>query len=114
MLLVSQKLLQHRQAGKLALIAQQKRQMWARQTRGGCCKSSEIPLFVIWLEEAVCFVQHHVRQHVFVIPGCLEGRFDLLQANLFVGLRSPINGELVAVLLDNLARIPDLVEPESG
>lgn len=98
----------------LAFVAQEKRQIRARQTRGKCCESSWIPLFVIWLEEAVCFVQHHVRQHVFVVPGCLEGSLNLLQADLFVGLRSSIDSELVTVLLDDLARIPDLVETEGG
>ena len=71
-------------------------------------------LFVIWLEEAVRFVQHHIRQHVFVVPGCLEGSLDPVQADLFVLLRSSIHVELVAVLLDDLARIPNLVKPESG
>ena len=62
----------------------------------------------------MCFVQHHIRQHVFVVPGGLEGSLDLVQADLFVGLGRSIDVELVAVLLDNLARIPDFVKPESG
>jgi len=39
---------------------------------------------------------------------------NLFEADLVVGLRGAVDGQLVAVLLDDLAAVPYLVEPESS
>lgn len=44
----------------------------------------------------------------------LDGIGDLGQANLFVGLLRAVDGLLVAVLLDNLAAVSDLVEAQGS
>lgn len=40
--------------------------------------------------------------------------FDFLQTNLLVGLVGTINSLLVAILLDDLATIPDLIEAQGS
>lgn len=44
----------------------------------------------------------------------LDGIGDLGQANLFVGLLGTVDGLLVAILLDDLATVSDLVEAQGS
>ena len=57
--------------------------------------------------------------HFLLEVGCvlLGGRErvqDLLEAHLDVGLRGAVHSHLVAVLLNDLTAVPDLVESERG
>lgn len=44
----------------------------------------------------------------------LNGIFDFLEADLLVGFVGTIDGLLLAVLLDNLAAVPNLIEAQGS
>lgn len=70
---------------------------------GPCLSLALLKEFVHFLLEVGC-----------VLLGGRECVQDLLEADLDVGLRGAVHSQLVAVLLNDLTAVPDLVESERG